>query len=1274
MSRWRSVYTCVRTLLALGVFLSAAFSGAQASAATIDVPAGGSLQEAIDAAQPGDTILLAPGATYVGNFTLPVHAGTDYITIRSAASDALLPPPGVRVTPAYAAYLPKIRSSNSEPAISTAAGAAYWRLMDLELQANANGYGDILTLGDGSSAQNDLSLLPHHLVVDRVYIHGDPIDGQKRGIGLNSGRATIIDSYVADIKAIGQDSQAIGGWNGLGPYLISNNYLEAAGEVVLFGGDDPKIAGLTPTGIVIRDNIIRRPESWKDPIVPTPANVRPTASTGLLPAGTYGYRVMARQKVSTTTAKSLPSAEVTATVGAGSSVSLSWDPVPNAADYVVFGRTPGGETAYWIVTAPAFVDDGTSGGTAGVPSSTATMWQVKNLLELKNAQQVQIDHNVLENNWAQSQDGMAVLFTPRNQYGGCTWCVVQQVTFEHNELRHSVGAITVLGYDNEHPSQQTNGITIRNNELSDLSKTWGGSGYPFLLLAGPRDVVIDHNTVISTGKGFLEVSGAPVSGFTMTNNVGRHNTYGIFGSNYGYGTTAIVHYFPDGVITDNVLAGGSAKSYPSGNLFPTTASFEAHFADYANGVYALTPGTDWAGAGTDGLDLGAAEPVFDGVAAAFSTVQLTTSALPSTIEGNPYSTTLSAAGGLQPYAWSIGAGGLPEGLTLDPVSGLVSGAATLAGDYTFTASVTDATGTTSAQPLVIHVDPLIPPVQILSGALPAAVATVPYTQALTAAGGTGSYTWALSGGALPVGMSLAANGVLSGVPSLAGTFAFTAIVADAADATRTAPGTFALVVEPPPNVPPSVSLSGPVDGSTMPVGATVNVSAQATDVDGTVQRVDFFANGALIGSSAGPAFATTWSVPAPGTYAFSAIAVDDRGASTASGTATVATSSEVVLYASQVGTMVGNYALAAATDAAGGYVLANHDYNTAKVQSPAASPASYAEFSFYAEAGRPYHLWIRGYAHANDPYNDSAYVQFDGVADARIGSTSARTVNLEDCGGCGLSGWGWQDDGWGTGVLGAPIYFERTGLQTLRIQPREDGFNIDQIVLSPETYVMTAPGALKNDTTILASAGSAAVEGGSSDASASSTPPALATWTSADVGATSPAGSASLDAATGIAVVAGAGDDIWGTADAFQFFYQPLTGDGEIVAHVASVQNIRSWTKAGVMIRDTLDPSSAQAMMVVSAAKGTAFQRRVSAGGLSTNTAGPFAGAPYWVRLVRAGSTFTAYASVDGATWTTVGSETIAMGTTIDVGLVVSSHENGVLATATFDHVTVTKR
>jgi hypothetical protein len=239
-----------------------ALAAVPASAATRHVPAGGDLQAALNAARPGDVITLAPGATYTGNFKLPVKNGDTYIVVRTADAARDLPPAGTRVSPAHAASLAKIKSSNTSPALSTVAGAHHWRVELIEFQANVNGTGDIIVLG-ASSAQTQISQVPQHLILDRVYIHGDPVLGQKRGIALNSGATHIINSYIADIKAVGQDSQAIGGWNGTGPYLIENNYLEGAGENVMFGGSDPSIPDLVPSDITIRRNYFTKPLEWR---------------------------------------------------------------------------------------------------------------------------------------------------------------------------------------------------------------------------------------------------------------------------------------------------------------------------------------------------------------------------------------------------------------------------------------------------------------------------------------------------------------------------------------------------------------------------------------------------------------------------------------------------------------------------------------------------------------------------------------------------------------------------------------------------------------------------------------------------------------------------------------------------------------------------------------------------------------------------------------------------------------------------------------------------
>src|SRR5262249_33843492 len=155
-----------------------------------------------------------PGAVYPGGLTLPAKSGSSYITIRSAASDANLPADGVRITPSYASQLPKIQGGVAgQPAIVTALSAHHWKLQFLEL-IDTFPYGDILCLGDGSSAQSSLSTVAHDLIVDRVYIHGVAGQEQKRGIALNSASTTITNSYIANIRLTNGDAQAIAGWNG----------------------------------------------------------------------------------------------------------------------------------------------------------------------------------------------------------------------------------------------------------------------------------------------------------------------------------------------------------------------------------------------------------------------------------------------------------------------------------------------------------------------------------------------------------------------------------------------------------------------------------------------------------------------------------------------------------------------------------------------------------------------------------------------------------------------------------------------------------------------------------------------------------------------------------------------------------------------------------------------------------------------------------------------------------------------------------------------------
>jgi hypothetical protein len=159
------------------------------------------------------------------------------------------------------------------------------------------------------------------------------------------------------------------------------------------------------------------------------------------------------------------------------------------------------------------------------------------------------------------------------------------------------------------------------------------------------------------------------------------------------------------------------------------------------------------------------------------------------------------------------------------------------------------------------------------------------------------------------------------------------------------------------------------------------------------------------------------------------------------------------------------------SSAARGTAVLNRDLGEAKRTTPDASPGSYVEASFRAAAGVPYHIWIRLRAENDSWSNDSIFVQFSGSqtsggsAAYRIGTTSALGVVLEEGNAAGVSGWGWADNGYGT--LGGPVYFDNSGVQRIRIQQREDGLRIDQIVISADAYASTAPGSRKGDNTIV---------------------------------------------------------------------------------------------------------------------------------------------------------------------------------------------------------------
>ena len=503
---------------------------ATSRAATLTVSAGGNFQAALNAAQPGDTIVLQAGASFTGPFTLPNKgASTEWITIRTSTPDSALAPATGRISPADAPLLPKLLSAGfGEAALQTAPGAHHYRLIGIEIRPSnpAAMIYDLVKLGNATPAQNTLDKVPHHLTLDRCLITAFPFQTLKRGIALHSASTDLTGCYIAGFKSADQDAQAVAGWNGPGPFRIINNYLEASGENVMFGGATPGIAGLVPSDIEIRHNHFFKPLSWR----------------------------------------------------------------------------------------------------RGDPSYAGMRWSVKNLFELKSARRVVFEGNVLENCWGDVNGGYgAINLTVRGDSG--PQATIEDVLIQNNLMKHTPNGINILGKDVSQPSQGGRNLRIVNNLFVDMDgQKWGGDG-EFIKMSDMRDVIVDHNTVLHTGSD-ISVYGPASAGLVFTNNLMRHNSYGIIGQDQSSGRGTINAFFPGAVVRRNVIAGGGdgyPNFYPTDNFYPSAIE-QAAFNNPASGDYSLAPISPFNNQGTDGKDVGCD---FDALAAAMATPSATPSPTPT---------------------------------------------------------------------------------------------------------------------------------------------------------------------------------------------------------------------------------------------------------------------------------------------------------------------------------------------------------------------------------------------------------------------------------------------------------------------------------------------------------------------------------------------------------------------------------------------------------------------------------------------------------------------
>ena len=469
-------------------------------ASTVQVKAGGNLQEAIDNARYGDVIVLEAGATYRGPIILPYKDSTpgsdQYITITTSNVNGI-PAENQRVNPqVHAQAMPKIVGPDSSVAIATAERAHHYKFVGIEFSPAADSKYLYNLIDLGKSEYKSLSLFPHHLIFDRCYVRSTGLNKARRGFGLNSGDTAITNSYISGFAGAGDETQGICGWNGPGPFRIVNNYIEGGGQNIMFGGADPAVPNLVPSDIEIRRNFLYKPQEW-------------------------------------------------------------------------FGRAT-----------------------------------IKAVIELKNARNVVIDGNVLES------AGLigAFVLTVRNQSGTAPWSTLEDINITNNIVRHSNTGFSILGRDNERPSQQAKRIRIANNLLVDIVPDYSAV---FMIGCCGDTVTVENNTVQQTGN-IMTCYSTSHANFVFRNNIIQFNEYGVVCPPNMLNANS-----RGNVVADNngtISANGYPASIPRGNTIVSSYK-QVGFIDYAQGDWRLAAESKFKGKGTNGKDPGVD---FDALAAAVS--------------------------------------------------------------------------------------------------------------------------------------------------------------------------------------------------------------------------------------------------------------------------------------------------------------------------------------------------------------------------------------------------------------------------------------------------------------------------------------------------------------------------------------------------------------------------------------------------------------------------------------------------------------------------------
>ena len=534
-------------------YVKSSFKDTPAGGKTWTVRSGENLQPILSSASCGDIIQLQAGAAFGGTFTIPAKNCDDahWIVIRTSAPDSSLPPEGTRLTPCNGgvsslAGRPRLNCASTANVLARiefngtggsgpvmfSPGANHYRLVGLEVTRTvspADVYNLIQFLGPA-----------HHLVFDRLWIHGTAQDATVRGIMLGASRyVAVVDSYFSDFHCIAKtssctDAQAIAGGIGdgpMGPYKILNNFLESSGENIMFGGGR---SSATPADIEIRHNHMFKPLTWM--------------------MGQAGY----------------------------------------------------------------------VGGTNG------NSFIIKNLFELKNAQRVLLEGNILENSWGGfSQVGFAIVLTPKDP-GGCTSCQVTDVTIRYNSISH-VGAGLQIANALSGNGTALDGqrYAIHDIVIDDIdgAKYDGPGEFAQVSVQAEapllQNVTINHVTAFPSRMlfmiGDMVATSGPIKNFTFTNSIVSAGASPVWSTGGGPANcafhdvpvTTFSTCFSGSTFAANAIigspAGYPATAWPPKNFFPASAAV-VKFANYnagSGGDYHLQPSSPYKGKGTDGKDLGA---------------------------------------------------------------------------------------------------------------------------------------------------------------------------------------------------------------------------------------------------------------------------------------------------------------------------------------------------------------------------------------------------------------------------------------------------------------------------------------------------------------------------------------------------------------------------------------------------------------------------------------------------------------------------------------------